>query len=223
MPSKPKAREQNLSDWLAVEVPSRLPVIPLVSSVLFPGGVLSLQVGIDRNVRLLRALPEDQNLIAAVCQIGGDKENPRPEDLSRVGVIAGIVQRLPLSQDRYQLFLQGRQRIEIAQMLQTQPHFEARVREIPPIPVSRTGKLTEVMNRAMSLFEKLVESDPKYSSEFVNVLQMNMSEGPDPFDDQMATYINLDLEEKQRLLETVHPVERHERIISFLQKEHGRA
>ena len=57
----------NSVDWTDLEVPTRLPIIPLVSSVLFPGGVLSLQVGIDRNVRLLKALPDDQNLIAAFC------------------------------------------------------------------------------------------------------------------------------------------------------------
>src|SRR5688500_20195230 len=97
-------------DWVDLEVPSRLPVIPLVSSVLFPGGVLSLQVGIDRNVRLLKSLPDDQNLIAAFCQKSGDKENPRPEDLSQIGVLAAIVQRLPLSADRYQLFLRSEER-----------------------------------------------------------------------------------------------------------------
>ncbi len=64
-----------------LEIPNRLPIIPLVSSVLFPGS--------------------------------GDKENPRPEDLSQIGVLAAIVQRLPLSSDRYQLFLQGRQRVEL--------------------------------------------------------------------------------------------------------------
>ena len=57
--------------WVELDVPSRLPIIPLVSSVLFPGGVLSLQVGIDRNVRLLKNLPDDQNLIAAFCQKTG--------------------------------------------------------------------------------------------------------------------------------------------------------
>ena len=34
------------AEWVEMDVPSRLPIIPLVSSVLFPGGVLSLQVGI---------------------------------------------------------------------------------------------------------------------------------------------------------------------------------
>src|SRR5438093_12887715 len=101
-PRKPPT--SNVSEWIDLEIPSKLPIIPLVSSVLFPGGVLSLQVGIDRNVRLLKGLPDEQNLIAAFCQKSGDKENPRPEDLSQIGVLAGIVQRLPLSSDRYQIF-----------------------------------------------------------------------------------------------------------------------
>ncbi len=218
-----KTKDPDLREWLDVEVPSRLPVVPLVSSVLFPGGVLSLQVGIERNVRLLRSLAEEQNLVAAVCQIRGDKENPRPADLSRVGVLAAIVQRLPLSAERYQLFLQGRQRIEIVQMLAVEPHFEAKVREIPPIPVSRTGRIVDLMTRAMSTFERLVESDPRYSSEILNVLRMNMSDGPDQFADLMATYVNIPLEEKQQLLETVHPGERLEQLITFVQRELGKA
>src|SRR5918995_3820477 len=151
--SRGKTHLNNVAhDWVDVEVPSRLPIIPLVSSVLLPGGVLSLQVGIDRNVRLLKGLPDDQNLIAAFCQKTGDKENPRPEDLSQIGVLAAIVQRLPLSADRYQLFLQGRQRVELVQMLQNEPYFEARLREVAPKPISKTVKTDQLMNRALSLF-----------------------------------------------------------------------
>ncbi|HVT02706.1 MAG TPA: endopeptidase La, partial [Thermoanaerobaculia bacterium] len=223
MALKTKPKSQQLSEWLEVDVPSRLPVIPLVSSVLFPGGVLSLQVGIDRNVRLLRGLPEDQNLIAAFCQKSGDKENPRPEDLSTVGVLAAIVQRLPLSADRYQLFLQGRQRVELIQMVQTEPFFEARLREIPPIAIPKSAHIDELIERATSIFEKLVESDSKYSSELLNILKMNIHEGPDLFADLMATFVNLPLEEKQRLLETVNPVTRIELLIESMQRDLGKA
>ncbi len=210
-------------DWVDLEVPSRLPVIPLVSSVLFPGGVLSLQVGIDRNVRLLKSLPDDQNLIAAFCQKTGDKENPRPEDLAPVGVLAAIVQRLPLSADRYQLFLQGRQRVELVQMLQNEPYFEAQLRELAPKPISKGVKTDQLMNKAMSLFEKLVESDSKYSNELLNILRMNMAEGPDTFADLLSSFVNFPLEEKQLLLETVNPIERIELLIDYIQRDLGRA
>ena len=211
------------ADWLEVDVPSRLPVIPLVSSVLFPGGVLSLQVGIDRNVNLLKNLPDDQNMIAAFCQKSGDKENPRPEDLSTVGVLAAIVQRLPLSQDRYQLFLQGRQRVELVQMLQNEPYFEAKVREVVPKQIPKTVKTDNLINKALSLFEKLAESDSKYSNELLNILRMNVAEGPDPFADLLASFVNLPLEEKQLLLETVNPIERIELLIDYIQRDLGKA
>jgi ATP-dependent Lon protease len=218
-----KAAPQPSHDWVELDVPNRLPVIPLVSSVLFPGGVLSLQVGIDRNVRLLKNIPDDLNLIAAFCQKGGDKENPRPEDLSPVGVLAAIVQRLPLSSDRYQLFLQGRQRIELVQMLQNEPYFEARLREVAPRPIPKTVKTENLMGRAMSLFEKLVDSDAKYSNELLNILRMNMNEGPDSFADLLSSFVNFPLEEKQLLLETVNPIERIELLIDWIQRDLGRA
>ncbi|HUF18660.1 MAG TPA: endopeptidase La [Thermoanaerobaculia bacterium] len=221
--SKPRTESEQIADWLELEVPSRLPIIPLVSSVLFPGGVLSLQVGIERNVRLLRSLPEDQNLVAAFCQKSGDKENPRPKDLSHIGVVAAIVQRLPLSADRYQLFLQGRQRVEMVQMLQYEPHFEARLREVPPTPVPKNAKVGALVDKALSIFEKLVQSDNRYSNELLNILKMNVHEGPDLFADLMSTFVNLDLDEKQRLLETVNPIERIEKLIHYMQRDLGKA
>src|ERR1051325_9748652 len=96
-----KTTNANSPDWLDVDVPNRLPIIPLVSSVLFPGGVLSLQVGIDRNVRLLKSLRDNRNLMAAFSKKRAARETPRGDDLSNTGVLAAIVQRLPLSSDRY--------------------------------------------------------------------------------------------------------------------------
>jgi ATP-dependent Lon protease len=218
-----KHPNQGSQDWVELDVPSRLPIIPLVSSVLFPGGVLSLQVGIDRNVRLLKSLPDDQNLIAAFCQKTGDKENPRPEDLSQIGVLAAIVQRLPLSADRYQLFLQGRQRVELVQMLQNEPYFEGKLREVAPRPIPKNVKTEQLMTRAMSLFEKLVESDSKYSKELLNILQMNIAEGPDTFADLLSGFVNFPLEEKQLLLETVNPIERIELLNDWISRDLGRA
>ncbi len=211
------------SDWTEGEIPKSLPIIPLVSSVLFPNGVLSLQVGIDRNVRLLKSLGDDQNLIAAFCQKSGDKENPRREDLSHIGVLAAIVQRLPLSSDRYQVFLQGKRRVELVQMLQTEPYFEGMLREVAPRPIPKNAKTDNLMNKAMSLFEKLVESDSKYSNELLNILRMNMSEGPDTFADLLSSFVNFPLEEKQLLLETVNPIERLELLVDSIQRDLGKA
>jgi ATP-dependent Lon protease len=222
-PNRKTPGSGNPGEWMDDEMPKSLPIIPLVSSVLFPNGVLSLQVGIDRNVRLLKSLGEDQNLIAAFCQKTGDKENPRPEDLSQIGVLAAIVQRLPLSADRYQVFLQGRERVELVHMLQNEPFFEGMLREIVPRPIAKSAKTDNLMNKAMSLFGKLVESDPKYSNEILNILRMNMTEGPDTFADLLSSFVNFSLEEKQQLLETVNPIERLELLVAGIQRDLGKA
>ena len=65
--------------------------------------------------------------------------------------------RLPLSADRYQLFLQGRQRVELVQMLQNEPYFEAKLREVVPRVIPKTVKTEQLMNKSLSLFEKLTE------------------------------------------------------------------
>ena len=59
-----------------VPIPKRLPILPLLSSVLFPAGVISLQVGISRNIALLKTLDEDQDIIGLFCQKGGTRRTP---------------------------------------------------------------------------------------------------------------------------------------------------
>ena len=137
-------------------------------------GVRSLRLASLR-FEFARPVPGQDGALARLLRLRGLE---RPEDLSQIGVLAAIVQRLPLSSDRYQLFLQGRQRVELVQMLQNEPYFEARLREIAPRPIPKTVKTEHLMNRALSLFEKLVESDSKYSNELLNILRMNLTEGP---------------------------------------------
>ena len=90
-------------------------------------------------------------------------------------------------------------------------------------PIPKSVKTDNLMNKAMSLFEKLVESDSKYSNELLNILRMNMSEGPDTFADLLSSFVNFPLEEKQLLLETVNPIERLELLIDWIQRDLGKA
>ncbi len=108
-------------------------------------------------------------------------------------------------------------------MLQNEPYFEGMLREIAPRPAPKSVKTDHMMNKAMSLFEKLVESDSKYSNELLNILRMNTTEGPDTFADLLSSFVNFPLEEKQLLLETVNPIERIELLIDWIQRDLGKA
>src|SRR5207249_12337811 len=125
------------------------------------------------------------------------------------------------SSDRYQLFLQGRQRVELVQMLQNDPYFEGRLREVAPRPIPKSAKTEHLMTKAMSLFEKLVESDSKYSNELLNILRMNMAEGPDTFADLLSSFVNFQLEEKMLLLEKDNQIERIDMLDDRIKRELG--
>ena len=212
-----------LTEWLETDVPTRLPVLPLVSTVLFPGGVLSLQVGIESNVQMIRALPEGQQIIAAFAQKGGDREHPRPEDLSEIGVIAMIVQRLPLAEDRYQIFLQGRQRVRRTELTKEGAFFVARVEPVVPEELA-ADRSAQLIQKALSLFERLVETDRRYNDELLEVLQMNTSEGPNLLADLLSTFIpDLSLDQKQQLLEATNPLDRIEILLTLMRTDLGKA
>ena len=57
----------------------------------------------------------------------------------------------------------------------------------------------------------------------LNILLMNMTEGPDTFADLLSSFVNFPLEEKQLLLETVAPIERIELLVDWIQRDLGRA
>ncbi len=221
--SADRDRDLKLTEWLETEVPKRVPVLPLVSTVLFPGGVLSLQVGIESNVQMIRALPEDQQLVAAFAQKSGDRENPTPEDLSEIGVIAMIVQRLPLAEDRYQIFLQGRQRVRRKSLVKEGPFYIADVEPVTPAELSE-DQSSQLMQKAVSLFERLVETDRRYNDELLEVLQMNMSEGPNLFADLLSSFIpDLSLDQKQELLESTDALRRIEILLGLMRTDLGKA
>jgi ATP-dependent Lon protease len=218
-----KRHDLKLTDWLEMDVPSRLPVLPLVSTVLFPGGVLSLQVGIESNVRMIRSLGEEQKLVAAFGQKSGNRERPEADDLSEIGVLAAVVQRLPLSEDRYQIFLQGRQRLRRTRLWREENFLLAEVEPIEPVATT-DERAKRLMQKAISLFDRLVASESRYNDELLEVLQMNTSEGPDLFADLLSTFIpDLSLEQRQLLLETIDPVERIELLLDQMQVDLGRA
>src|SRR5689334_16481165 len=76
------------------DVPSELPVLPLMSTIVFPLGVTSLQVRIEQSKALLRDNSDPDNLIALVYSPARKEQDIRPEDLSKVGLAARVIRIL---------------------------------------------------------------------------------------------------------------------------------
>ena len=78
------------------------------------------------------------------------------------------------------------------------------------------------MGQALDAFERLARLDNRYSPEALELLRMNLDAGPELFSDLLATYLNMPLAEKQRLVETLDPGERLARLVDRVEYESAR-
>jgi ATP-dependent Lon protease len=202
----------------------RVPVVFLGASVLFPGGVLTLQVASEQSVETLRNLRDGESRVGVFFQSSGNHDAALTEDLCRVGVLALVVQKLVISPDRCQLVLRGGGRIRAEEFFSSSDRgIEASVRMLPPIGTGDADAAARLVEKAGYYFERLVDSDERYGSDLVGIVRSNLTQGPDEFADLLASMLHLAAEEKQSLLETFDPIERLERIIRYVQKDVGRA
>jgi len=203
-------------------LPESLPILVLRSAVLFPSGVIGLQVATDRSLRLVDALPPGTSAVAIFAAKSGESEPDTLADFASVGVLAEVVQVLRLGEDRQQLFLHGRERVQLAALLQTEPYFVGRVKRPPARRLPPRLELDVLISKALDAFESLAGADDRYNRETVELLRMNVEAGPDIFSDLLATYLNVPVEEKQRLVEAVNPSERLQLLVDLVDQEMAR-
>lgn len=207
-------------DTLAL--PEALPILVLRSAVLFPSGVIGLQVATDRSLRLVESLPGGNSLIAIFAAKSGESEPTSLDHFAQIGVLAEVVQVLRLGEDRQQLFLHGRKRIELKALVQTDPYFIGRVQVPPPRRLPPRLELEVLVSKALDAFQLLAGADDRYNRETVELLRMNVDQGAEVFSDLLATYLNVPVEEKQRLVETVNPGERLQLLVELVEQEVAR-
>jgi ATP-dependent Lon protease len=189
---------------LESDVPSELPVLPLMSTIVFPLGVTSLQVRIEQSKALLRDNSDPDNLIALVYSPARKEQDIRPEDLSKVGLAARVIRILNMPAGNIQVTLEGLRRVAIEEIIRTEPYLAARVNA----PVESPGEPEMVRNlvaRILKSLRNLSQLDKTYPPELDNIFSMNLGD-PGLFADTVASIVRFPLETKRRIVETL-PVE----------------
>ena len=124
-----------------------LPVLPLRNLVLFPGAVLTAEVGRPSSMKLIEdVLSQSPSRLLTVTQRSPETEEPAPADLHDVAVEAEVLKVVRLSAQRLSVVLRGLDRRKVTQYTQTEPFL-----------VAESEKLTEA-NAASPATEALVVS-----------------------------------------------------------------
>ncbi len=143
--------EENESDYITLisdedeetlrktEVPSVLPILPLRNSVLFPGVIIPITVGREKSIKLIRDAYKENQIIGAVAQRDMETDEPRLNDLYKVGTAAQILKILEMPDGSTSVIIQGKKRFEVMEMVTDVPYIRAGVKTLEDIMPKKKG------------------------------------------------------------------------------------
>ncbi|MBI2646581.1 MAG: LON peptidase substrate-binding domain-containing protein [Deltaproteobacteria bacterium] len=200
------------------EIPTTLPVLPILSVVVFPFAIVQLLVRRDKNIKLLRSIKNTDNIIALVAPKDPSATDPKTAELNEYGVAAKIVNKVDLAEDSSQIVLQGICRIRVKKYIQEDPFYMAEITEVAEKEQSDL-ETKVLLENLIELFNRFVSGNPRYSEEIIRIVEMNIDEGPSVISDLIASYVNFKIEEKQQILEHLDVKARMRKLIDLLNKE----
>ncbi|HEV8129172.1 MAG TPA: LON peptidase substrate-binding domain-containing protein, partial [Candidatus Eisenbacteria bacterium] len=191
---------------LQCDVPSEIPVLPLMSTIVFPLGVTSIQVRVEQSKALLRDHSDPDTLVALVYSPAKREEDIRPAELSRIGLSARVIRILNLPGGNVQVTLEGLRRVEIEDFIRTEPYLVAKV-TCPEEKVDDPEQVHHLINRILKSLRTLSQLDTGYPPELDNIFSMNLGD-PGLFADTVASIVRFPLEVKKRVIEATDVQER---------------
>ena len=202
----------------AESTPPELPILPLRNTVLFPGVVIPITVGRDRSIRLIQEVYRGDKTLGVVSQKDHEIEEPRPEDLNRVGTLATIIRMLRMPDGSTTAIIQGKKRFEITEMVREQPYFTARIQEFNELRPDKNDKEFDALVSSLKdLALEIIKQSPHIPTEAQFAIK-NI-DSPSFLINFISSNMNAEVAEKQRMLEVADLRERANLLLAHLTKE----
>ncbi|MCL4535437.1 MAG: endopeptidase La [Bacteroidetes bacterium] len=193
-----------------------LPLLPVRDAVLYPRLVAPLLVSRERSLEAVEEALRGDRTIAIFAQRRAEAQDADLDDLFPVGTEALIGRLLKMPDGTTSVLVQGQRRLYLKDLLQTEPF--ARVLATPVQEVRTATPATEALMKAvLALFEKCVKMSPNLPEE-AYVAAMNVDE-PGWLADLVASSLDLELAQRQEILETIDVQERLQKVNILLAKE----
>ena len=194
----------------------KIPMMPIRDVVIFPHMLIPFVVGRESSVRALEeALRRDKRIILST-QHDPTVDEPKADEIYRVGTIVNIVQSLRLPDGNVKVLVEGLERAKIIQLDNEEGYYQATVK-LMAVKIANPAAYESVMNQATSLFEQYVKLSQNLNYE--TMIAAVKVEDPQKLADTIAANLSISIEEKQQLLEIPNPIDCLNRIIEVLDIE----
>ncbi|MDZ7314590.1 MAG: endopeptidase La [candidate division KSB1 bacterium] len=198
------------------KVPSELPVLPLRDTVAFPNIVTPLIIAREKSVRLINDVVAGTRMLALVAQKRAEEENPTPDSIYSYGIAATVLRMLKFPDGSLRVLVQGISRLKVLKIIQEEPYMVGKVRLIPDSYEPSTE--LEALKRNLAIqFQKIVSLVPQLPDE-LQIVVVN-TDHPGKLADLIASNLNLSVEEKQDIIETIDIKRRLEKLTVYVNRE----
>jgi ATP-dependent Lon protease len=198
------------------EIEKELSILPVKGTVVFPYLIIPLIISEQRYARLIDETLMGGKVIGLFAQKSPQKEHPTAEDIYHVGTAGSILKMLRFPDGSVRFLVQGLSRIKIKNFIEIDPYLVAEVDTIKD-KVERTVEVEALTRNILDLLKKVVDLAP-YLSEELQVTAIN-TDDPSRLADLIASNLNINVAQKQELLEIFDVKERLRKVLSHINRE----
>lgn len=178
---------------ISADIPARpFILIPLSSTVIFPGQLISFDLFGNKSVAAVLSAMETDSEVFFACQKSGT-ENPGKSDIFSVGTLSRIKQMVRMPNNGVRILVQGMHRMVIDSFAETSPYFRVILKSFNIEPDDDIA-LAATKSAVRSAMRQAVKVNPKYSDKEPSMSNM------DTYIYEMAGLFYQKDDEKQRLL-----------------------
>ena len=195
-----------------------LPVLPLRGMMVFPYMMVHLDAGREQSISALeKAMLGEDKHVFLVAQRDSDLEDPQMPDLYSVGTVAEVKHLMKLPDGAIRVLVEGLYRGQIVSAIeQEDDYLIANVREYHD-KIDKSIEMEALVRVVVHEFEQWVKSSKKIPADAM--VSVSIIDDAGRLADMIAGHINLKLDDRQAILESIDVKERLERLYGFLKRE----
>ncbi len=192
------------------------PLLPLRDIVIFPSMVVPLFVGREKSIKALQEVMKSDKSIVLVTQKNSEIDDPTSKDLYQYGCLSKVLQLLKLPDGTVKVLVEGEKRIKILKYNEDISNYLTC--EVEVTEDQNTSKELEPLALGLvKKFDRLQVLSKKELNEGSNNLK-NLKD-PSQIANNISSNLNIQIFEKQELLEIIDLKKRLEKIHQLIEKE----
>ena len=196
-------------------LPNKLPLVALMGRPIFPGIFTPIMIGNPTDVKVIDDAVSGDALVGLVM-LQNETETPAITDLYKVGTVAKIVKKINLPDGGVNIFISTLKRFMIKKTLHPANPIVAAVEYLEE-EEDDTSEVKALTRALISEMKQISENNPLFSEE----MRLNMIniDHPGKIADFIASILNIDKAEQQKILEILNVRKRMEQVLVFIKKE----